>query len=136
MPFNKLTIGHKIGGAFALLAGLSAVIGGVGYSTQNSIGWHGVEIGEHVLPLTKIAQSIQLDVTHAHLLFEEIMAGDDGESIDEVWMLLERAKASASRLIPDAGPNDETNMPGGHLAPQTDAHKWPRGPYGARSGRP
>ncbi|WP_170107176.1 methyl-accepting chemotaxis protein [Roseibium marinum] len=49
---------------------------------------------------------IKLTATHAHLLFEEIMSGDDGESIDEVWHLLEETRFYTDAIL-NGGKNDE-----------------------------
>ncbi|MEH0071805.1 hypothetical protein V6L77_18320 [Pannonibacter sp. Pt2-lr] len=49
---------------------------------------------------------IKLTATRAHLIFEEIMTGDDGEDVNEVWDLMKEARFFAGAIM-NGGTNDE-----------------------------
>ncbi|WP_193367888.1 methyl-accepting chemotaxis protein [Pelagibius marinus] len=96
----------KILGCFVTLAVLTAVTGLIGGWTANSIGREGVEVAERLAPLGDAAMEIKLSATEAHLIFEEIMAGDTGEDIQVVWDLLDEARFYANAIL-NGGENDE-----------------------------
>lgn len=89
--------------AMALLTGVAGVIGGW---TASSIGGEGVRVAERLAPLGDAAMEIKLSATEAHLIFEEIMAGDEGEDIQVVWDLLEETRFFANAIL-KGGENDE-----------------------------
>lgn len=104
--FMKMTISRKVTAIFSVIV---LVLAGVGYSTYRTateIGGNGLEVGEKLAPLVDAAMEIKLTATTAHLLFEEIMSGDEGESIDEVWRLLDETRFY-TRAILEGGSNDE-----------------------------
>ncbi|MCW2307012.1 methyl-accepting chemotaxis protein [Rhodobium gokarnense] len=102
----RLTIARKMAFVFAGLLLLVIVTGMVGYRATEIVGNDGVEAGVKLAPLGDAAMEIKLTATQAHLLFEEIMAGDEGESIDEVWKLLGET-AFYVKAILEGGKNDE-----------------------------
>lgn len=65
----------------------------------NSIERVSSRVSEHFSPLADAAMEINLAATTAHLLFEEIMAGDEGESIDEVWSLIDDSQRYANAIL-------------------------------------
>ena len=65
----------------------------------NSVGDQGRKVGHELAPLADAAMEIKLSATTAHLLFEEIMAGDDGESIEEVWRLIDESEWFANAIL-------------------------------------
>ncbi|SOB96430.1 HAMP domain-containing protein [Stappia indica] len=102
----SLSVAHKIGATMALLIAVAVVSSLVAYNATQRVGENGIELGEAEAPLADAAMEIKLTATHAHLLFEEIMSGDQGESIDEVWRLIGEARFYA-RAILQGGSNDE-----------------------------
>jgi HAMP domain-containing protein len=68
----------------------------------------GVTLGARLAPLSDAAMEIELTATHAHLLFEEIMAGDEGESIEEVWSLLDETRFYADAILHGGSNEDGT----------------------------
>ncbi|MCC4246406.1 methyl-accepting chemotaxis protein [Stappia indica] len=102
----SLSVAHKIGATMALLIAVAVVSSLVAYNATQRVGENGIELGEAEAPLADAAMEIKLTATHAHLLFEEIMSGDQGESIDEVWRLIDEARFYA-RAILQGGSNDE-----------------------------
>jgi methyl-accepting chemotaxis protein len=103
---NGTSIQHRLSAAFVILALLTAAAGSVGMLASWRIGEHGVAVGERLAPLGDAAMEIKLTATQAHLLFEEIMSGDDGEDINEVWSLLDETRFY-TRAILEGGENDE-----------------------------
>ena len=89
--------------AMALLTGLAGVVGGW---TANGLGNDGVLVSEHLAPLGDAAMEIKLSATTAHLIFEEIMAGDSAEDVQDVWDLLDEARFYANAIL-NGGENDE-----------------------------
>ena len=57
---------------------------------------------------------IQLELTLAHLWFEEILTGDDAKNIQDVWSHYERARGHALAML------DGAEMPYGTVAPVRD----------------
>ncbi|MEZ5878343.1 MAG: methyl-accepting chemotaxis protein [Tepidamorphaceae bacterium] len=92
--------------AFGLMVAISIISGQVNHRISKQIGDNGIEAGEKLAPLGDAAMEIKLSATHAHLLFEEIMSGDDGESIDEVWKLLDETRFYVNAIL-NGGSNDE-----------------------------
>ena len=70
-----------------------------------TLGRMGERISIELAPLADAAMEIQLSATHAHLLFEEIMAGDEGEDVEQVWSLLDQS-LFYTRAILEGGKNE------------------------------
>ena len=66
----------------------------------------GVQVGERLAPLVDAAMEIKLTATNAHLLIEEIMAGDAAESIEDVYAYLDQSQFYAEAIL-NGGTNDE-----------------------------
>jgi methyl-accepting chemotaxis protein len=102
----KMSIGRKLLASFALIV---SVVFGAGLITHNAVsnlGQSGLELGERLAPLSDAAMEIKLTATHAHLLFEEIMSGDEGEDINLVWELIAESRFYANAIL-SGGTNDE-----------------------------
>ncbi len=104
--FASWTVRRKITVGYLLIGFLGVACGGVGAWSASSIGKSGVHVAERLAPLGDAAMEIKLTATQAHLIFEEIMAGDDGESIEAVWSLLGETRFYANALL-NGGENDE-----------------------------
>ncbi|NQU65856.1 MAG: hypothetical protein HQ517_16470 [SAR324 cluster bacterium] len=78
----------KLISAFLVAAIITAITGGFGIYYSSSIGHYGTYVGEKLAPLGDAAMEMELSAFQAHLLFEEIMAGDTSKNIDDVWELL------------------------------------------------
>lgn len=104
--FSGLSVKVKTFTAFAAMAGLTCLAGLVGMWTANALGDEGIEVAERLSPLGDAAMEIKLAATEAHLIFEEIMAGDAGEDIQQVWALLDAAYFYANAIL-NGGENDE-----------------------------
>lgn len=100
------SVSSKIAATLFLLATVSIASSMIGLRTSSNLAENGLRVGRDLAPLGDAAMEIKLTATHAHLLFEEIMAGDASESIDEVWALLEEAKFYAQAII-RGGENEE-----------------------------
>ncbi len=93
-----MTIGRKLLASFALIV---CVVLGAGVITHNAVsdlGARGLELGERLAPLGDAAMEVKLTATHAHLLFEEIMSGDEGEDINDVWSLIGESRFYAKAI--------------------------------------
>lgn len=99
-------ISNKLLGVFSALLIVSGVAGYITHEHLVEVGQEGHTVGAELAPLADAAMEIKLTATHAHLLFEEIMAGDDGESIEEVWRLLDQTLFYAKAIL-EGGQNDE-----------------------------
>jgi methyl-accepting chemotaxis protein len=104
--FSGLSVKAKTFSAFAVMALLTGLAGLVGGWTANGLGDEGVEVAERLAPLGDAAMEIKLSATEAHLIFEEIMAGDAGEDIQQVWDLLDDARFYANAIL-NGGENAE-----------------------------
>lgn len=102
----SLGIKTKLIGSFLILAILAGVTGFVGYSGMNRVGEEGVTVGVKLAPLGDAAMEVKLTAANAHLLFEEIMAGDESEDINEVWQLLNETLFYCNAIL-SGGENDE-----------------------------
>ena len=78
------------------------------------VGNDGVTVGEKLAPLSDAAMEIKLTAANAHLIFEEVMAGDAGEDVKEVWNLLDETLFYCNAIL-SGGKNDE-----GTFLPSTD----------------
>lgn len=104
--YRSLSVQNKLKFSFAVMIVLIITQGLMALIFINNSNEAGKRIGEELTPLADASMEIKLSATTAHLLFEEIMAGDDGESIDEVWSLIEEAKWFANAII-SGGENDD-----------------------------
>lgn len=105
----NLTIGKKLLGGFLSVAALVLITGMLGLYYSKEVGHQGIEVGRHLAPQVEAALLIQLDATEAHLVFEEIMAGDTSEDIEEVWELIDAA-IWYSEAIVSGGHDKETDL--------------------------
>ncbi|MGD1878339.1 MAG: methyl-accepting chemotaxis protein [Kiloniellaceae bacterium] len=97
-----LSVRAKIFSAFVAMALLAGAVGLIGGWTANKLGTDGVLVAERLAPLGDAAMEIKLSATTAHLIFEEIMAGDGGEDIEAVWALLDEARFYANAILSGA----------------------------------
>lgn len=102
----KLKLAHKLIGSALAMVAVIASAGLVSLSFLRSVGEEGVRVGAMLAPLGDAAMEIKLEATEAHLLFEEIMSGDAGESIKEVWEHIDNAEWYANAIL-KGGANDE-----------------------------
>lgn len=96
----------KLLGSFGTLAVGICLVGGVGSYYVNAVGDQGEAVGERLAPLVDAAMEIKLTATHAHLLIEEILAGDASENIEDAWALLDDTVWYADAIL-NGAENDE-----------------------------
>ncbi len=96
----------KMFAAFLSIAVLTGLVGLVGGFTADRLGKEGVRVAERLAPLGDAAMEIKLTATRAHLIFEEIMAGDEGEDVQAVWGLLDETLFYVDAIL-HGGENDE-----------------------------
>ena len=77
-----------IGSSFRLLYILLAFAGLIAIALMFYNFYQGDRMANKYVPLTEASEEIKLEVTTAHLWFEEIIMGDKYESMDVVWMYL------------------------------------------------
>ncbi|MCB9078233.1 MAG: methyl-accepting chemotaxis protein [Anaerolineaceae bacterium] len=104
--FNQMKLKTKLVSAFLLLAFINVLMGVSAIYFSNSVGNLGVSVGADLAPLGDAAMEIKLSATRAHLLFEEIMAGDTTEDINEVWALLDKTLWYTDAIL-QGGSNEE-----------------------------
>jgi len=93
--------GHpwKIYGLISLMGLL--VVGMIVYSLSL-----GLKAGREFSPLVDAVMEIKLETTTAHLWFEEVLAGDRHEDIEQVWKHLDEAEWYACAML-EGGRNQE-----------------------------
>lgn len=101
-----MRISTKIRCGFGGLAFLVALSSGLGLAFTIAAGGAGVHVSRNLAPLGDAAMEIKFSATKAHLIFEEIMAGDEGEDVQVVWDLLDEASWYANAIL-NGGENDE-----------------------------
>ncbi|WP_135081916.1 methyl-accepting chemotaxis protein [Terasakiella sp. SH-1] len=104
--FKNLTIGKRLFNLFAAMALVVAITGFAGFHFTSSMGEEGLEVSVNLAPLGDAAMEIKLTATAAHLIFEEIMSGDTGEDINQVWKLLDDTLWYTNAIM-NGGSNDE-----------------------------
>lgn len=86
----NMQLRSKLLTCFLGLSLLTGVTGFVGVMTSNTIGDDAEHLSANLTPLGEAAMGIKFTATEAHLIFEEIMAGDETEDIKQVFGLLEK----------------------------------------------
>lgn len=103
---NNFSIGQRLYGAFLGAALITLATGVLAIYFTQRVGDNGIYVGESAAPLVDAVMESKLLTTEAHLVFEEIMGGDDAESIDNVHALLSQARWYLN-VIAQGGENDE-----------------------------
>lgn len=103
---NTLSIGKRLLVAFFLTSVISLAIGLSATYFIGSVGDSGRYAGRAAAPRVDAAMEIKLLATEAHLMFEEIMGGDAGESIDAVRKLMGETRWYIEAVLKGAA-NDE-----------------------------
>ena len=101
-----MKVRSKLFAGFFSVAFLALIIGVAGLYFETMIGQSGLDIGTKYAPLGDAAMEIKLTATTAHLWFEEIMGGDEGEDINRVWDLLDETLWYTNAII-SGGSNEE-----------------------------
>jgi len=101
-----MSIRLKLLYAFIGMALVTLVTGIANIVLVKNVGDNGETVGVELAPLADAAMEIKLTATSAHLLFEEIMAGDESEDINEVWALLNETLFYADAIL-KGGTNEE-----------------------------
>ncbi|CAN7342428.1 methyl-accepting chemotaxis protein [Devosia sp. LjRoot3] len=91
--FSRFSITKKLVIVFLGFGVVVAALGGLALLAAKSLGDRGNEVGALLSPHVKAAMEIKLNATSAHLYFEEIMMGDAGEDVANVWAYLDTAEA-------------------------------------------
>ncbi len=104
MLLDAVPIPRRLALIFGVVALLALAAGGVSVATSLVLARTGVEVGAGLAPLGGAAVAIKYTATRAHLVFEEIVAGDATESVDEVRALLAETRFYAD-AIRDGGTN-------------------------------
>ncbi|WP_230971453.1 methyl-accepting chemotaxis protein [Nitrogeniibacter aestuarii] len=108
-----MNIRTRLVGAFLALATITLLCGAAGFFFVHKVGNDGLLVGEHNAPLVDAVMEAKLLATEAHLKFEEIMGGDDAESIESVRQRMADARWYIV-AIAEGGQNEE-----GHFFPIT-----------------
>lgn len=101
-----MRVSGKLLSIFSAMAAVVVVTGVLTFVQSARLADEGLHVGERLAPLADAAMEIKLTATRAHLVFEEIMTGDEGEDINEVWDLLKEARFFAGAIL-NGGTNDE-----------------------------
>ncbi|MDQ6989624.1 MAG: methyl-accepting chemotaxis protein [Mariprofundaceae bacterium] len=82
--FN-LGLKQQLIGSFLGIALLTALTGSFGIYYANYIAEKGVMVGEELAPLSDAAMEIKLTATQGTLTFEEVIAGNNNQDIQQAW---------------------------------------------------
>jgi methyl-accepting chemotaxis protein len=104
--FGQLSITTKLVAVFLSFGALVGVLGILAVLASLDVARRGETVGAHLAPLADAAMEIKLTATTSHLYFEEIMSGDAGEDINNVWSLLDETQFYLD-AIAKGGSNDE-----------------------------
>ncbi len=88
---NNVKIGTRLIVSYLFMAAIVCATGLIGLHYLNSVGNDGALIGEEYAPLGDASMEIKLAAAEAHLKFEEIMSGDEGEDVRYVYKRLDDA---------------------------------------------
>jgi len=88
---SNINIGTRLIVSYFIMAALVCATGLSGIHYVVSVGEDGVRVGEELAPLSDAAMEIKLAAAEAHLKFEEIMGGDEGEDVHQVYAFLTSA---------------------------------------------
>jgi len=88
---KNLNIGTRLVVSYLVMALLVCATGVTGIHYVSSVGEEGAHVAEDLAPLTDAAMEVKLLTAEAHLKFEEIMGGDTGESVEQVYSYLDQA---------------------------------------------
>ena len=102
----RFSIGMKLLAGFISVSIFLAFAGVMGINFTKNVGNEGVFVGERLAPLADAAMEIRLSALEAHLIFEEILAGDTSEDIQSVWDLLNESLFYTDAIL-SGGTNKE-----------------------------
>ncbi len=114
LNINRLSIKTKLLAVFGVFGVLVVCLGGLALFAALDLAKRGEYVGGNLAPLADAAMEVKLNATTAHLYFEEIMSGDAGEDINNVWALLAETQFYVD-AISKGGTNEE-----GVFRPATD----------------
>ncbi|WP_413718738.1 methyl-accepting chemotaxis protein [Silicimonas sp. MF1-12-2] len=97
--FSSLSASQRILVAFLSIGGLAIAAGAVILWSMFGITRSGEEVGARLAPLLDAAMEIKIFAGDAHLVMEEIMAGDTTRNMSEVIGGLERAQFFAKAIV-------------------------------------
>lgn len=104
---QNLNIGTRLIVSYLVMAALVCATGVSGIYYVTSVGEVGVRVGEGQAPLTDAAMEIKLLSAEAHLKFEEIMGGDAGEEVTQVYAYLDQATWYCDAVLNGGSGNNE-----------------------------
>jgi methyl-accepting chemotaxis protein len=120
MHLESLPIARRL----AIVFGLIGLIAGAAFAmvlvTKARLDRTARQVGAELSALWHASESVQLRITQAHLVFEEIMAGDDTETVAEVRSLVGRARELLSLMLEGGMDGEVAVRPAGD--PQVRAH--------------
>lgn len=103
---NNVKIGTRLIVSYLAMALIVCITGLIGLHYVSSVGDDGENVGEALAPLADASMEIKLAAAEAHLKFEEIMSGDEGEDVNGVYKRLDEATWYC-RAILHGGKNQE-----------------------------
>jgi methyl-accepting chemotaxis protein len=104
--FDRLRISTRLMMAFGIMALVTTLTGVAGIVFTKLLSSESKHVAVDLAPLGDAAMEIKLTATNAHLLLEEIMAGDSAEDINDVWAMLDESRWYANAIL-EGGTNDE-----------------------------
>ena len=104
--FQRLSITAKLLVIFLVSGAMVSGMGIMALFAASELANRGEVVGGELAPLADAAMEVKLTATTAHLYFEEIMSGDTGEDINNVWALLDQTQFYID-AITKGGSNDE-----------------------------
>ncbi|MBF0431717.1 MAG: methyl-accepting chemotaxis protein [Fibrobacteria bacterium] len=97
--FSKMRIAGKMNVFFLFVTASLLVTGFISVVQINKLYYAAEVLGIKHAPLVDACNEVKNNATIAHLFFEEIIAGDEDEDIQEVWAFLDQAKWYANAIL-------------------------------------
>lgn len=106
LGLSDLKIRTKLAAAFFLITAITVIASLSGMYFSKTIGQGGITVGQKLAPLADAAVEVKIATTQAHLLLEEILAGDTTQDISKVWQHLDRAQWFCDAVLQGAKDKD------------------------------
>ena len=106
--FRNAKLGAQIGLVFGVIFVVSAGVGIVSGLQAKRLAEQSRLVGEVLGPMINATSKIKLLLTHGHLKFEEIMAGDTTEDVTDVWDDISRSALLTQAILNGARIDDMT----------------------------
>jgi methyl-accepting chemotaxis protein len=108
---SNIKIGTRLIVSYLVMALIVCATGLIGLHYVSSVGHDGTTVGDELAPLGDATMEIKLAAAEAHLKFEEIMSGDEGEDVNYVYKRLDEAVWYCEAMLHGGKNSEGTYLP-------------------------